>query len=105
MNLFAIAVMALVLAAFAQPADSQYFVGSRGGCYLLTKSGNKRYVDRSMCATKTAVASGRGAAVSAAKPTAPAADSTSKYRMGARGGCYTITASGGKRYVDRGMCQ
>lgn len=27
----------------------QYHTGSRGGCYYLTASGNKSYVDRSMC--------------------------------------------------------
>lgn len=103
----AVAAIALFLAAFAQSAYSQYFVGSKGGCYLLTKSGNKRYVDRSMCASKPAAATANGgrAAVATARPAAPPTGSTSKYHLGARGGCYTLTATGGKRYVYRGMCQ
>jgi hypothetical protein len=103
----AVAAIVLFLAVFAQSAYSQYFVGSKGGCYRLTKSGNKRYVDRSMCASKPAAATATGgrAAVAPARPAAPPTGSTSKYQQGSRGGCYTITESGGKRYVDRGMCQ
>ena len=26
------------------------------------------------------------------------------YHLGPRGGCYTITASGSKRYVDKSLC-
>lgn len=29
--------------------SSRYIRGPRGGCYTFTKSGNKRYVDRSLC--------------------------------------------------------
>lgn len=29
--------------------SSYYIRGSRGGCYTINKSGNKRYVDRSLC--------------------------------------------------------
>lgn len=33
-----------------QPAsDRQYFTGPRGGCYYITASGRKQYVDRSLC--------------------------------------------------------
>lgn len=42
MNSVALAVMALVLAVFAQPADCQFILGPRGGSYTLSKSGNKR---------------------------------------------------------------
>ncbi|EUJ11279.1 hypothetical protein Meth11DRAFT_2119 [Methylophilaceae bacterium 11] len=31
------------------PSSSSYFRGPRGGCYTYSKSGNKRYVDRSLC--------------------------------------------------------
>ena len=29
--------------------DDYYHLGPRGGCYVYTKTGNKRYVDRSLC--------------------------------------------------------
>ena len=45
---FAILVFAGVLG-FSASAHAQYFLGPRGGCYTLTRSGSKRYVDRSMC--------------------------------------------------------
>jgi hypothetical protein len=44
------------------------------------------------------------------KPTAPASSpakspaANSRYILGPRGGCYTITASGSKRYVDKSLC-
>ena len=33
----------------ASSAASPFIRGPRGGCYTLSKSGNKRYVDRSLC--------------------------------------------------------
>ena len=36
--------------------------------------------------------------------TAPAARASSGYYLGPRGGCYTYSASGRKRYVDRSYC-
>ncbi|MEZ5401337.1 MAG: hypothetical protein R2729_16830 [Bryobacteraceae bacterium] len=30
-------------------AEAQYYTGPRGGCYTISSSGRKRYVDRSMC--------------------------------------------------------
>jgi len=76
-------------------AQAQYIRGPRGGCYTITKSGNKRYVDRSLCNGKSN------------EPVAPTANSTRahKYITGPRGGCYYITPSGGKQYVDRSMCK
>lgn len=106
MNFVAIAAMAVVLAVFAQSADCQYYLGPKGGCYTLSKSGKKRYVDRSMCAIESAPA-----ASSPLKPSAATgADSgtsvaLSEYRLGSRGGCYTLSASGSKRYVDRSRCE
>jgi len=165
MNPISILAIALFLALFAQPAEGQYYMGSRGGCYTLTRSGNKRYVDRSMCTggskPMTAVRSRQPAAVPAVAAVAPipvapavtfvaalapvpvvtpvptadpvplfppaatvptvvalaaanvlaaappprAPQSPSRYYLGPRGGCYTLTASGNKRYVDRSMCQ
>ena len=34
-----------------------YILGPRGGCYFVTASGSKKYVDHSMCAASTAAAS------------------------------------------------
>jgi len=31
------------------PSNSNYIRGPRGGCYTFSKSGNKKYVDRSLC--------------------------------------------------------
>lgn len=36
--------------------------------------------------------------------TAPTKSYNNGYIRGPRGGCYTITASGRKRYVDRSLC-
>jgi endonuclease YncB( thermonuclease family) len=33
----------------SQPSNSGYIRGPRGGCYTITSSGKKRYVDRSLC--------------------------------------------------------
>ena len=46
-------ILMLALAiAFLSPtgSEAQYQLGSRGGCYTLSKSGQKQYVDRSLCA-------------------------------------------------------
>jgi len=32
-----------------QGSEIKYFLGPRGGCYYISPSGNKRYVDRAMC--------------------------------------------------------
>lgn len=86
-------ILALLLwatCAWSQP----YYTGPRGGCYTKTASGNKRYVDRSLCAPSTA---------KPAPQTPP--DNGKRYIRGPRGGCYYITASGSKRYVDHSFCQ
>jgi len=43
-------------------------------------------------------------ALAAITPTPKPAPS-SLYHLGPRGGCYTLTSGGNKRYVDRSMCQ
>lgn len=74
-------------------AEAQYHLGPRGGCYTLSTSGRKQYVDRSLC-------SDRGGASAADYPRGQ-----SKYHRGPRGGCYLITSGGNKRYVDRSLCR
>ncbi len=152
----------LLGASLASPAISQYIRGPRGGCYVITQSGAKRYVDRSLCesaSTPPAVRAGsvgrqeggqtkilharisgaggqcyelysdgtwaavreslcesesRPAAISSGGGKQPKTsssssgalrDSSSPYMTGPRGGCYTITSSGRKRYVPRSYCQ
>ena len=40
--------------AASTPKEREYHRGPRGGCYTYTESGNKRYVDRSLCASQAA---------------------------------------------------
>jgi len=40
----------------AEPAASPYILGPRGGCFLVTASGGKKYVDRALCAPTAAAA-------------------------------------------------
>lgn len=94
-------------------AEAQYLQGPRGGCYTFTKSGNKRYVDHSLCAdtptnfksskiTADDLAAERANLVSKSRITAP---TTSKdYQRGPRGGCYYLTTGGNKQYVERSLC-
>ena len=111
----------------------QYIRGARGGCYELTKSGNKRSVARGLCDSKPATQvkapdaipekqqpaqAERNDARAASRPAAeaprtkePAVASANKsqngrtYVTGPRGGCYYVTASGRKQYVDHSMCR
>lgn len=151
----------LLGASLASPAISQYIRGPRGGCYVITQSGAKRYVDRSLCESPSTPPAARAGSVGrqegahakilharisgaggecfelysdgtwaavreslceSESPRATASsgggrqsktpsssgalrDSSSPYMTGPRGGCYTITASGRKRYVPRSYCQ
>lgn len=110
----------------------QYVRGPRGGCYELTKSGSKRSVDRGLCDSKPATQVKAPDALPEKQPSRaertdteatsrPAAESTRKkeptvasvdknrngrtYITGPRGGCYYVTASGRKQYVDHSMCR
>lgn len=47
-------VAAAILAFSAVEIAAQYIRGPRGGCYIITRSGNKRYVDRSLCEDRPA---------------------------------------------------
>src|SRR4051812_39323325 len=83
----------VILLVLAIPsADAQYIRGPQGGCYIVSKTGRKQYVDRSMCNGKSGPA-----------PTAPSARNA--YIQGPRGGCYYITPSGRKQYVDHSLCR
>jgi len=112
---------------FAQ--SPQYVQGPRGGCYEVTKSGAKKSVSRSLCGQNAAPQSAvtqsspsnsapartetrSTASSTSAQPSAPAPAAQTKvvkgnrtYIKGPKGGCYTVSASGRKEYVDRAMCQ
>ncbi|MBW3572458.1 MAG: SH3 domain-containing protein [Gemmatimonadetes bacterium] len=45
-----------------------------------------------------------GEAKQGARRASPSASAERQYHRGPRGGCYTYTASGNKRYVDRSYC-
>jgi hypothetical protein len=64
-----------------------YQTGPRGGCFYLSGSGSKVYVDRSFCGNR-----------SSPNPRPQG------YIRGPRGGCYYINGSGNKTYVDRSLC-
>jgi hypothetical protein len=72
-----------------------YIRGPRGGCYYLNSSGNKTYVDRSLCGTE-----------SPSQPlySAPSETLSGGYIRGPRGACYYINSRGNKTYVDRSLC-
>jgi hypothetical protein len=92
-----VAKMCLAAALFAiSQAQAQYILGPRGGCYTVTESGKKRYVDRSLCDPKPGDKP-------SARPSA-STPSSSKYIRGPKGGCYYVTPSGRKQYVDRSLC-
>lgn len=87
------------------PTSRQLHVGSRGGCYYISGSGRKTYVDRSECAGISAS--------EAREPLSSPSRSSSQGRrrsggrqlhVGPRGGCYYINGNGNKTYVDRSEC-
>lgn len=97
----------------------EYFTGSRGGCYYLTASGNKKYVDKKFCEAASPNApndaedekenkeQNEKKADEKSTDDAPANKSDGKgrtYIRGSRGGCYYLTESGRKKYVDRDLC-
>ena len=80
----------------ASSRSSRYIRGPRGGCYYINSSGNKTYVDRSLCGSEEP-----------SQPlylTPPKSSSSGGYIRGPRGGCYYINSSGNKTYVDRSLC-
>lgn len=98
------------------PAPRQLHVGPRGGCYYITDSGDKEYVDRSACAGAVKDVH-RASDSPRVDPPAPLllpeavpaerprpAPPPRQLRVGPRGGCYYVTDSGDKEYVDRSEC-
>ena len=77
-----------------------YITGSRGGCYYWNRNGNKTYVDHSFCGRSSNDSSYSRSSSFSFSPSS----SSGSYIRGPRGGCYTYSASGRKRYVDRSLC-
>jgi hypothetical protein len=87
----------------------------------VTKNGGKKSVNRSLCAQSTATPAaqaaksdaGTGRQADARERPAPAptpgetkvVKGNRTYVKGPKGGCYYVTSSGRKEYVDRAMCQ
>lgn len=100
--------------------DRIYQSGSRGGCYYLTESGKKSYVDKKFCENAAPASNSTDKLKEETKPI-PAQPSKSvderpavksgnsdgrTYIRGSRGGCYYLTESGKKVYVsDKSLCQ
>jgi endonuclease G len=105
-------------------SDRTYMLGSRGGCYYLTESGNKTYVDKKYCENlpgastdkkddkseqksedKTEDSDKSDDKKSDSNSSKPSADGRT-YIKGSRGGCYYLTESGRKVYVkDKSLCE
>ena len=77
------------------PSKGPYIKGPRGGCYYYSASGNKVYVDRSLCGSSAA---------EVAPVTNPDPPASGGYNRGPRGGCYRYSRTGKKVYVDRSRC-
>jgi len=107
-------ILFLMIAFSATAQDRVYHTGPNGGCYYINKNGNKTYVDRSLC--------GRASQGTPAKVVEIKTDSTNTssgsrlnavqstsekrvYYKGPRGGCYYISKTGSKVYVDRSVCE
>lgn len=88
------------------PQPRELHVGPRGGCYYVSDSGNKTYVDRSECAdiTPPAAAAPLLSSPSRSSSEDPRRSDGTQLHVGSRGGCYYINGSGRKMYVDRSAC-
>lgn len=87
--------------------DREYILGERGGCYYLTATGKKSYVDKKYCAETTAPSREAKVEETPAAESKPTQKKDSKgrtYLSGERGGCYYLTESGKKSYVDKKYC-
>lgn len=92
----------------ARPPDPprELHVGPRGGCYYVSGSGSKTYVDRSECAGISASAAPEPLFSSPSESPSRGARRSGgrQLHVGPRGGCYYINGSGNKTYVDRSEC-
>ena len=81
---------------------------TQGGCYYLTASGNKKYVDKSFCSEvkdQPVEPETTKPKESEKKPAEKKDSSGREYIKGSRGGCYYMSESGEKVYVkDKRLC-
>ncbi len=80
----------------------KYYLGAKGGCYYLTASGKKSYVDKKYCSDEEAPPE----PPKKIEPEPPTITESGdrKYIRGPKGGCYYINGSGKKIYVDKSLC-
>lgn len=74
--------------------------GGHGGGHGYSHSGGYNSGDYSALSETPAAAD-----EAANENATPKHKASSRYHTGPRGGCYTISASGKKRYVDRSLCR
>lgn len=94
------------------PNDTKrvYQTGSRGGCYYLSPSGKKNYVDKKFCQNSSSSNTSNNSNNSSNSNTTnnssngSTTPTDSKYIKGSKGGCYYINSKGKKTYVDREKC-
>jgi uncharacterized protein YraI len=88
----------------------RYERGSRGGCYYLSDSGRKVYVDHAFCGgsaqglVSESPSSTRARTSTTSSGSARSSGSERSYTRGPRGGCYYLSGSGRKVYVDHSFC-
>jgi hypothetical protein len=116
----------------ASKSKSLMLCRPRGSCYEVTTNGKKKSVARSLCGAEPSKNSGAQAPApkttsnaqtsNAVPPVAPAppkaqnsgsaaaaetkvVKGNTPYIKGPKGGCYYVSESGRKEYVDRSVCQ
>lgn len=83
-------------------------LGSKGGCYYYTPSGNKKYVERYCC---DHLIKDSGKRVPLVAPGKSDSDNPCGYYnghllyKGPKGGCYYFNKNGNKSYVDKYLCK
>ncbi len=78
-------------------------LGPKGGCYYISKSGKKQYVDRSCCNSLGII--GNSNKVSSSGNSGDCGFYKNKpLTKGSKGGCYYINRNGNKTYVEKHLC-
>jgi hypothetical protein len=86
--------------------NRSYFSGPKGGCYYYNKNGNKQYVSKTCCGgQETSSTDGLLDALTAKNTQQKHCEYKGKTLfLGPKGGCYYLTPSGNKQYVERYLC-
>jgi hypothetical protein len=91
------------LPAAAATSGRTLHVGPRGGCYYMSDSGRKMYVDRAEC-SRAGVSAAPQPLISRGSGSSARRSGSRQLHRGPRGGCYYINGNGNKTYVDRSEC-